>query len=426
MSRHYLDHASTTPLRPEAAAAMTAWLAGAADGAPSVGDPARVHLEGRLVRAAVEEARSQVAGLLGVRPRQVIFTSGGTEAVDAAVWAATRAAPGRPVLCAPVEHSSVQEASRRAAPVVDLPVDGLGRLVVEGVAEALARAAAGRAGGAGDGPAALVHCQWGNHEVGTLQPVAEVVEQCRGAGVPVHVDAAAAAGHVDLDLGTLGADLVSVSAHKLGGPPGVGALVVRRGMRVEPFVVGGAQERGRRGGMENVPGIVGFGAAAAALLGPTLAAEAADARRRTDRLGELALAVGGVDQVGDPAGRLPHLLCLGVDGVEAEPVLIGLDRAGIAAHSGSACASESLEPSPVLAAMGLDPSRSLRLSVGWSTHDADVEAFADAFPRVVAELRALRGTAPAGEGPTGSGRATGPGPSGAGPTAARRPQPLEP
>ena len=381
---------------------MTAWLTGPGHGGPIAGDPARVHLEGRLVRAAVEEARTQVAELLGVRSRQVVFTSGGTEAVDAAVWAATRAAPGRPVLCAPVEHSSVQEASRRAAPVVDLPVDGLGRLEVDGVAEALTRSAA-EVAGVGGAPAALVHCQWGNHEVGTLQPVADVVGQCRRAGVLVHVDAAAAAGHVDLALGTLGADLVSISAHKLGGPPGVGALVVRRGIRIEPFVVGGAQERGRRGGMENVPGIVGFGAAAAALLGPSLGAEAAAARRGTDRLVELATAVGGVAQIGDPVGRLPHLVCLGVDGVEAEPVLIGLDRAGIAAHSGSACAAESLEPSPVLAAMGLDPSRSLRLSVGWSTTDADVAAFADAFPRVVAELRALGAERAPGESPPGEG-----------------------
>lgn len=391
VNRHYLDHASTTPLRPEAVAAMTTWLNGPGHGALAGGDPARVHLEGRVVRAVVEEARVQVAELLGVGPRQVVFTSGGTEAVDAAVWAATRAAPGRPVLCAPVEHSSVQEASRRAAAVVEVPVDDLGRVEVEGLTEALTRATGGTVTGSPAAPVALVHCQWGNHEVGTLQPVAEVVERCHRAGVPVHVDAAAAAGHVDLALGALGADLASVSAHKLGGPPGVGALVVRRGMRVEPFVVGGAQERGRRGGMENVPGIVGFGAAAAALLGPSLAAEAGAARRRTDRLVEVATAAGGVAQVGDPTGRLPHLVCLGVDGVEAEPVLIGLDRAGIAAHSGSACASESLEPSAVLAAMGLDPSRSLRLSVGWSTVDADLEAFADAFPRVVADLRALSG-----------------------------------
>ncbi|HVX23509.1 MAG TPA: cysteine desulfurase family protein [Acidimicrobiales bacterium] len=377
--RHYLDHASTSPPRPEVVAAVRDWLAG------PFGDPGRVHEEGRQVRGVVEEAREKVAGLLGVRPRQVVFTSGATEAANAAVWGATRRVPGGAVLCADVEHSSVRDASARLAPMEVLPVDGHGRIDPGGVAAALRRRAT-------DG-VALVHCQWANHEVGTVQPVAEVVAAARDAGVLVHVDAAAAAGQVDLGLGTLDADLVSVSGHKMGGPPGVGALVVRRGLRIEPLLVGGQQERARRGGMENVAGIVGFGAAADALAadgGRRMAAEAAAARARTDAVVRAATAVDGVHQVGDPVDRLPHLVCLGVDGVEAEPVLLGLDRAGVAAHSGSACSSESLEPSPVLAAMGVDPSHSLRLSVGWSTGDADVDAFAAAFGPVVAGLRALR------------------------------------
>ncbi|MGH9082008.1 MAG: cysteine desulfurase family protein [Acidimicrobiales bacterium] len=381
MTRHYLDHASTSRLRPEAAAAIADWLSGPA------GDPGRIHHEGMRVRGAVESAREQVADLLGVRPREVVFTSGATEACNAAVWGAARAVPGGPVLCAPVEHSAVRQASERLAPVVDLPVDGLGRVVAGGFAEVLDAALAAADRGEAPRPA-LVHCQWANHEVGTVQPVAEVVARCREAAVPVHVDAAAAAGHLGIGLGTLGADLVSVSAHKLGGPPGTGALVVRRGVRFDPLLSGGAQERGRRAGMENVPGIVGFGAAAAALAA-SHHEEAGAARRRTDRLVAEALAVEGVVQVGDPAERVPHLVCLAVDGVEAEPVLLGLDQAGVAAHSGSACSSESLEPSPVLAAMGVDADRSLRLSVGWSTTDADVDAFARAFPRVVAVLRAL-------------------------------------
>ncbi|MGH9093328.1 MAG: cysteine desulfurase family protein, partial [Acidimicrobiales bacterium] len=251
MGRHYLDHASTTPLRPEAAAAMRAWLELPA------GDPGRVHEEGRRVREAIEQAREEVAALLGVRPRQVVLTSGGTEAVNAAVWGATRAHPGAPVLCAAVEQSAVRDASERLADVEALPVDGHARLHPDGVAAALARL--------GDHPPALVHCQWANHEVGTVQPVAQVVDLCRRAGVPVHVDAAAACGHVDLDLTGLDADLVTVSGHTFGGPPGVGALVVRRGLRIEPLLVGGQQERGRRAGMEPVPAVVGMGAAAAAL-----------------------------------------------------------------------------------------------------------------------------------------------------------------
>jgi cysteine desulfurase len=373
--RHYLDHASTSPLRPEAAVAIRDWL-----GSPA-GDPGRVHEEGRRVREAVEVARDQVAGLLGVRPRQVVFTSGATEAVHAAVWGALWDRPGGAVLCAGVEHSCVRDSSARLGPVVDLPVDGGGRVDPGGVGAALQRA--GRA-------ASLVHCQSANHEVGTVQPVAEILELCRRAGVPLHVDAAAACGHVQLDLED-GPDFVSVSAHKLGGPPGVGALVLARGLRVEPLFAGGQQERARRAGMENVCGIVGFGAAADALAAGALAKEAAAARAQTDRLAAAVLAEPGTVQIGDAAGRVPHIVCFGVEGVEAEPVLIALDRVGIAVHSGSACASESLEPSPVLAAMGEDPSHSLRLSVGWSTTDDDVDAFAAAFGRVVSELRALRG-----------------------------------
>ena len=207
--------------------------------------------------------------------------------------------------------------------------------------------------------------------MGTVQPVAEVVEHCRRLGIRTHVDAVAAAGHVPVDLDGLGADLVSVSAHKLGGPAGIGALIVRRGLRLEPFLVGGEQERARRAGLENVAAAIGFGAAAAALADPdTLAAEEAAGRQWTDRARPAAERSSGVTAFGDPVGRLPHIVCLGVEGVEAEPVLLGLDQAGIAVHSGSSCSSETLEPSPVLEAMGVDGERSLRLSVGWSTTDA--------------------------------------------------------
>jgi cysteine desulfurase len=222
-----------------------------------------------------------------------------------------------------------------------------------------------------------------------------VLDLCRSAGVPLHVDAAAGFGHLVSDPVLAEADLVSLSAHKLGGPPGAGALVVRRGLRLAPFIVGGQQERARRGGLENVPGIVGFGAAAAALAeddGARLRAEEGESRRLVAALWGLARQVPGVSLVGDPdpVERLPHLVCLGVEGVEAEPVLLGLDRGGVAAHSGSACASESLEPSPVLEAMGADPSHSLRLSVGWNTTDDDVAGFGSVFRGVVEGLRALR------------------------------------
>jgi len=380
LARHYLDHASSTPVRPAALAAVAELL----ELAP-YGDPGRLHTEGRTVRAALEDARDQVAGLFGVRSRQIVFTSGGTEAVNAAAWGATRADPG-PVVLAEVEHSAVRDASARSAPVVTIPVDGLGRIEPSAVDDALDRCGVEYARAP-----SVVHCQWANHEVGTVQPVHQVVERCRAAGVLVHVDAVAAAGHVPVDLGALGADLVSVSAHKLGGPPGIGALVVRRGLRLEPFIVGGEQERARRAGLENVAGAVGFGAAAAVLAGPGhLDGEESDARRWTGRLASLAGSVAGVRVFGDPVRRLPHIVCLGIDGVEAEPVLLGLDQAGIAVHSGSSCSSETLEPSPVLVAMGVDAERSLRLSVGWSTSEADIDAFGRSFAAVVAGLRDLR------------------------------------
>jgi len=363
---------------------MTVWLQDA-----WAGDPGRVHAEGHATREAIESAREAVALLLGTAPNRVVFTSGGTEAVNTAIFAAGRARPGAAIICADAEHSCVREASRRWGRVAPLRVDSTGRIDVGHLEEMLSKSKAGVA------RPALVNCQWCNHEVGTLQPVTEVVALCRSAGVPVHLDAAAAVGHVPVELDALEADLVSVSAHKFGGPPGIGALVVRRGLRLEPLLVGGAQERERRAGLENVLGIVGFGAAAVAMIQPgVLENEAAHARRLTKELVSAALCVGDVAMIGDQVRRAPHIVSLAIGGVQGEAVLLGLDRAGIAAHSGSACSSESVEPSPVLAAMGVDSDRSLRLSVGWSTTGDDVEAFRAAFPEIVSRLRSLGARAP--------------------------------
>ncbi|MDQ1437221.1 MAG: cysteine desulfurase [Acidimicrobiaceae bacterium] len=373
MPRHYLDHASTSPARPAVVEAMLPWLTG--DGA---GDPGRVHTEGRMARAAIEDAREQVAVLLGARPREVVFTSGATEAANAAVWGAARRRPEGLMAYAEVEHSAVRDASARHRSTV-VPVDRTGRIDPAALSNL------------DPADVALVHCQWGNHEVGTLQPVAQVVEWCRAHEVLVHIDAAQAAGRVPIDFDGLGADLMSVSAHKLGGPKGVGALLVRRGLRLDPMLVGGEQERARRAGLENVPGIVGFGAAARAL-SECLLQECERSLQQSERLLTRLEQMLGVHAFtpADRALRLPHIACFAVDGVEAEPVLLGLDQAGIAAHSGSACSSESLEPSPVLEAMGVDADHSLRFSVGWSTTEADVDAAIDALPRVVERLRALR------------------------------------
>lgn len=379
MRRRYLDHASTSPLRPEARDAMAAVFDG------EFGDPSRIHEEGMAARQIVEVAREQVAGLVGARSRSVVFTSGATEAIAGAVWGASRRGAHQVVTA--VEHSAVREQAERAGEVTVVGVDRLGRVDPDEVAGAVR-----------PGETSAVHVQWGNHEVATVQPLAELVERCRGLDVLVHVDAAQAVGHVPVAFDELGADLMSVSAHKFGGPAGVGALLVRRGLRLDPLLLGGDQERARRAGHENTPGIVGFGAACAALsTDDRLSAESTSNRRRRRRIVEAMARVEGVEVLGDPGaegpdgpgGALPHLVCLGLAGVEPQPVLIGLDRAGIAVHSGSSCSSEAFEPSPVLAAMGVDAERSLRVSFGWTTTDDDVDAFLTELPRILAELRAL-------------------------------------
>lgn len=352
------------------------------------GDPGRLHAEGRATRVPLEVAREQVASFVGARPREVVFTSSGTEAVNAAVWGAIArardAAPGRAVhvVASAVEHSAVLEACGRDTSVelTVVGVDALGRVDPADVLAALRD------------DTALVNVQTANHEVGTVQPVAEIVEACRSRGTLVHVDACASVGSLPLAFVALGAHLCSITAHKMGGPKGVGALLVRRGLRLPPLILGGAQERARRGGVENVAAAVGFGAVAAELASGVLDREAAALRALTERVIDAAPSMApGVHLYGDPVDRLPGLVCLAVAGVEAEPIVLGLDRLGIAVHSGSSCSSESFEPSPVLAAMGVDAQHSLRVSGGWSSTEADIDALLDALPQVIAKLRALRG-----------------------------------
>ena len=345
---------------------MSRWLGHA-------GDPGRIHEEGLASRGAVEEARDAVAAFLRCRSsREVVFTSGATEAIATAVWGA--AERGAHQVVTAVEHSAVRLAAEAAGAVTLVGVDRLGRVDADQVIDAVRP------------DTSCVHVQWANHEVGTMQPVREVVAACRERGVLVHVDAAQAAGHVDIDFRALDADLLSLSAHKLGGPAGIGALLIRRGLRLRPLLVGGDQERARRAGMENVPAICGFGAVCAAI---DVDVEAKQQRALTQRV--LDAGIDGTVTYGDPDGRVAHLICLGILGIEPQAVLLGLDRAGVAAHSGSACSSEALEPSPVLEAMGVDAHRSLRVSVGWSSNDADIDALLDALPKVIAELRSLSG-----------------------------------
>jgi len=381
VARTYLDHASSSPLRSAALDAMLPYLR------DHPADPGRVHSDGKITRVAIEAAREQVAALFGTRPREVVFTATGTEAVNTAIWGGIakgleQLGSGRGhVVTTAVEHSSVLDACRRApVEVTEIGVDGMGHVDAGAVTAAIRP------------DTVLVSVQLANHEVGTVQAaVNEIVATARERGVLTHVDACTAGGHLAVDVAAIGTDLCSVTAHKLGGPKGAAALFVRRGLRIPPFIVGGSQERARRGGIENVAAIVGFGAAAAELSEDgRLDREAATARALTDRLAAGASAVDGVVQYGDPIERVPHLVCLGVAGVEAEPILLGLDQRGIAVHSGSSCSSEALEPSPVLMAMGVDADKSLRASVGWSSTDADIDAFLTAFPSVVANLRSLR------------------------------------
>lgn len=376
MSRAYLDHASCVPLRPEGRAALV-------DALDRFGaDPGRLHSEGMASRAALEHAREQVAALVGARSREVVFTSGASEAIAAACWGAARAHDG-PQVISPVEHSAVRLCAARHGEVVEMRVDGVGRVDLDDLDRAL------------DAGPSLVHLQWANHEVGTRQPVADVVARCRARKVLVHVDAAQGVGRDDIAFDELGADLLSLSGPKFGAPMGTGALLVRRGVRLEPLLVGGDQERARRAGLENVPALVGMGAVAEVLAEPTTRAD--EAARDAARIDELAAAltgpdgIDGVTRLGDPVDRVPHLLCLAVADVEPQAVLLGLDQQGVSAHSGSSCSTESLEPSPVLEAMGVDAQRSLRLSVGWSTVEEDLERTVTAIHRVVEDLRRLRG-----------------------------------
>ena len=373
-SRHYLDHASISPLRPEAAAAIIEFASTTLHG-----DPSRPYSEGRQASAAIEQARDSLATMLGVNEREVIFTSSGTEAANFANFAARRAEREQaPIVFSGVEHAAVRNSACQSGPVELLRVDNFGHVDLGHLEELLALRPA------------LVNCQFANHEVGTLQPVHEVIRACRDAEVLVHVDACAAIGQLPVDLGELDADFVSLSAHKFGAPGGVGALVLRRGRRVVPLLLGGDQERARRAGMENALGIIALGAVADALAKPEVLEKAARAARaHSDKLWSAAQSVRGVVSFGDLEHRLPQLICLGVSGVEAEGIVLGLDQAAIAVHSGSACSGEAFEPSPVLQSMGVDAEHSLRISVGWSTTEEDVDAFTEQFARVVASLRSL-------------------------------------
>ena len=366
----YLDYNATAPVRPEAASAVAAALA-------VIGNPSSVHAPGRAARRLLEEAREAVAALVSGRPQEVVFTSGGTEANNLAL-----AGGGQPLLVSAGEHDSVLRAAPRAARVPLRP-DGVVDL------------AALRDMLAAEGAPALVSVMHANNETGVIQPLAEIVSLARAAGALVHCDAVQSAGKIPLDMAALDLDLVSLSAHKLGGPPGVGALVLGPGRTVEPGLRGGGQERGRRAGTENLPGAAGFGAAAAAALAALPSVTALASLR--DRLESEVMGLSPGSRIfGREARRLPNTSCFSTPGLSAETQVMALDLAGVAVSAGSACSSGKVQPSHVLRAMGASPEEAgsaIRVSLGWQTREADIGHFLAAWRRLYEKSRAASSTA---------------------------------
>jgi len=368
-TRTYLDWNATTPLRPEAAAAIASVLS-------HCGNPSSVHHWGRAARQAMEGARQSVGALLDVRPERIIFVSGGTEANHLALLGTGRDR----VLVSAVEHDSVL----RAVPEVErIPVDHDGIVELDMLDRLLA---------AGPRPA-LVSVMLANNETGVMQPVAEIARIARGHDALFHCDVAQAAGRIALDAAAIGADLVSLSAHKLGGPPGIGALVVAGGMELTPLLRGGGQESGRRAGTENLLGIAGFAGAAGAAA--TQIAVYDRIRELRDSL-EAGIAATAPDAVvlGAAVPRLPNTTAVAMPGLSAETQVIALDLDGVMVSAGAACSSGKVGPSHVLQAMGVGPDlvvSTIRVSLGWTSSEADVGHFLEAW---AALYQRCRGRAP--------------------------------
>ena len=357
----YLDHNATSPLRPAAFDAMVEALRAG-------GNPSSVHGVGRKARAIVDKARREVAALVGALPAETIFASGGTEANNLALSGAGR----RRVLVSAIEHDSV----RRAVPQAEiLPVDGDGVLDLAALERALAASA----------EPALVSVMLANNETGVLQPIAEVVRLARAAGALVHCDAVQGAGKVPVDLHGLGVDYLSLSAHKLGGPTGVGALVARGGAPLRPDRRGGGQESNRRAGTENVPGIAGFGAAAAQ------AACCLDVTALRDRLEFSLVQIAPVAKVfGVKTPRIGNTTCISMPGVPAETQVMAFDLVGVCISAGAACSSGKVQRSPVLEAMGVPAAEAgcaTRISLGWNSEAAHIERLIAAWQNLYIRVR---------------------------------------
>lgn len=376
----YLDHAATTPAHPEVVEAMLPYFADA------FGNPSSIYSYGQKAKGAIEEARTKVAELIGARSEEIVFTSGGTEADNFALKAAAYANEhkGNHIITSAIEHHAVLEVCRflekRGFKVSYLPVDKYGLVSPDDVKKAITT------------KTILISVMQANNEVGTIEPVEEMGDIARDAGVYFHTDAVQAVGHIPVNVDKLKVDLLSISGHKFYGPKGVGALFVRKGTKLVSFMHGGEQEKRRRAGTENVPAIVGLGKAAE-LAAQGMGKEAEQLARLRDKLIKGLLDT--IDHIrlnGHPTRRLPNNVNVSVDFVEGESLLLNLDLEGICASTGSACSSASLEPSHVLLALGLSPEQahgSLRFTFGRENTDADTERVLEVLPGIVAKLRAM-------------------------------------
>jgi cysteine desulfurase len=391
----YLDHAATTPMRPEALAAMVDEL-----GRP--GNASSLHTSGRHARRTVEEARERLAAALGAGPSEVVFTAGGTEADNLAVkglfWARQAGARRPVVVTTAVEHHAVLDpvdwlAAHEGAEVVRLPVDGVGRVELAALRAVLAERA---------GEIALVSVMWANNEVGTVQPVTEVVEAAHEHAVPVHTDAVQAAGWLPVDFAAAGVDCLTVSGHKLGGPVGAGALIARRGLDLVPVQHGGGQERGARSGTLDAPAVRAFAVAASVAVEARALAAPGVAELRDELVRAVRDAVPDAVPRGDVGvGRLPGNAHFTFPGCEGDSLLYLLDARGVECSTGSACQAGVPRPSHVLLAMGVpeyEARGALRFSLGWSSIEADVTALAGAIGPVVERARRAGLAAASGRG----------------------------
>jgi len=379
MQMIYLDNNATTRPAPEVPAAMAPFWR------EQFGNPSSLHLAGQAARHAVETAREQVAALIGARPRQIVFTSGGTESDNLAILGALAAQPTRRhLVTTAVEHSAVFDLCRRLAGqgyrVTYVPVNGGGHLDLDALSAAI------------DDETAIVSVMHANNETGVIFPVEQVAEITRARRVPLHVDAVQTVGKMPFDVAAIGAQLVTLSAHKMHGPKGAGALYVGRGARLRGMLAGGHQERDLRPGTENVAAIVGFGKAAE-LAAARVRENGHEVAALRDRLeAGIVERVPGAHVIGDPSRRIGNTTNVAFEGLEAEAILIALSEQGVCASSGSACSSGSLEPSHVLQAMGIDPRiahGAIRFSLSHETTPAEVDRALAIVPAVVQRLAAM-------------------------------------